>query len=146
MSNNPTAPFKFTPEDFEGLHQVFSPDVTAAILANGKLQDEMSKWVKVYGFNNSRIWKTDRSSYGKNNGIELIPETHFSYLTPPQLIEVEECKHEPIVVVKIAGYKLENCTHFRQKVEEFTCSKCGVELTATYTAKTSNPVKKDGAR
>lgn len=110
-------PFKFTPEMFDRMFQdgVGTSEMDAAAnLANEALQAEISKWVKVWGYN-----------YGGNfwcRTEKLEGDTHFAYLTPPQLIEVEECKHEPEV-----DY-INNRRVLREK-----CMHCGEPLIATWT-------------
>lgn len=121
MSN--PAPFKFTPEMFVSkfldMMMSFENKKLFADQANEILSTEMSKWTKVYG---QSFHPTTLSwiSY-----IAGDVDTHFAYLTPPQLIEVEECKHEPFKPVRANG--------------DTDCIKCGEHLFPTYT------VKKDGA-
>lgn len=121
MSN--PAPFKFTPEVFDDIPINDTWDTSIiADRANAHLEAEMSKWTKVYGtFPGTGYWgiKFDKKD-----------DTYFSYLTPPQLIEPEDCKHKAIEYHDEDGVKVFNAM----------CEKCGEPLVPTWT-----PVKKDGA-
>lgn len=66
----------------------------AVELANAKLERE---GVVVYGHElDSRLWKTERSRYSKNNGMVMTPEPYKALLICVEPIQpLEPCKHPP---------------------------------------------------
>lgn len=87
----------FKPEQFTK-HLTDNPLTTPAgyaYLAQSILNEALDKAVRVYGNgSNGRLWLTEHSRYSKNNGMEILPETHQALLVCIEELPKKECEHE----------------------------------------------------